>query len=170
MILTHFMVYNGVIDKKMKVDTGSPVTILNIDSLARILGYDAATIERHLKNKAAVRYTSFTKEYVSLYPCLLRNVIIGDTDLSKGNSMYINDLVVFVTLDKNRTNLLGLDIISSCKSNIVYRYKMTMEGFDSDLYARNIARLCCGINPYEINELIQVKSSISGLLSKAEGS
>lgn len=154
-----------------KIDTGSPVTIMNAKHLSEMTGYSVQAIKRFIHSKPAKVFHSFTNDIIYAVPCLLRNVQIGFGRYS-GGDITINKFMMYVTDAEVGNNLLGLDFIAACSGTYAYG-RMVVDSFNENNYHGNFLQYCGEVQPYEVSEIKAMEdcnsSAVSQLLSDAEG-
>lgn len=154
-----------------KIDTGSPITIINAKHLAEITGYSVQTIKSFIHSKPAKVFHSFTNDTIHAVPCVLRNVQVGFGGYS-GGCIAVNKFMVYVTDAEAGNNLLGLDFIAACSGTYAYG-RMVVDSFNENNYHGNFLQYCGGVQPYEVSEIKAIDDAVSNavdqLLSQAEG-
>lgn len=100
--------YSG--STQLKVDTGSPVTIIDLNTMATLLKCDINLLKNWVnKHSNLIRtFVSYTGNNVDTIPCRLRNVYL--------EGIRHNCLFFFLNISEQVfTPLLGMDYISNCK-------------------------------------------------------
>lgn len=150
-----------------KIDTGSPVTIMSISDIARMLFSTVADIRNKLNKFKRVDFTTYSGGKVSLCPVYIRNVSV------EGLSLDI--LYAFVNIDVDEsTNLIGMDFLSACDFDH-YRSTeaITIYSVDPMVYYSNFKKAAGEVEVQEILEIVKnetdvQRSRLSELLKKAE--
>ena len=126
-------VSDSIVIKNILVDTGASISTLGIRSLARIYKMSEASMKEYLtESEITDKVTRFTatKDSVELNGVFLRDVKLDDTDLKV--------FKVYTRLDGHVSNLIGMDIISACHTDL----KHLDEGkasFDSEMYKPDVS-------------------------------
>ena len=119
---------NRITIKNMLVDTGASITTLNIKSIARIYGQGESEIRNYIIGSditdKLTKYTA-TNDIIKLYGVYIRNIQIGDTQLPI--------LKVYTRVDGYVSNLIGMDILSNCKVELLHKV-MGIADMDTSLY------------------------------------
>lgn len=95
---------------RLKVDTGSPVTIIDLNTLSTLLKCDINLLGDWALSHADLErvFVSYTGNNIKTIPCKLRNVYLDD--------VWHDSLYFFLnTSSQVFTPLLGMDYISRCK-------------------------------------------------------
>ena len=139
---------NGLVT--FKLDTGSPITIINIVEIFRMYGIPYDDIIQYLNKCCSGTYSfkGFGGHSSTFYKIFIRNVSIDNT--------WIGNCIFYVSDYINAPNLIGYDLISSYKTVIGDNDKITFSDFDTNLYFSKTSGL---IEPIEISELSFTKSN-----------
>lgn len=152
------------------LDTGSPYTVISVESLCKLSGMpDIDKAHEFLNRCNSVDCISFSGDIVHLVPIVMRNVIIGG-DTFDSLYMYVN------TSSKKCTSLIGADIISGCRI-LGFGKEIDLTEFDASYNKRVFDSIVNGKIVYEILNLIKYDepvptkkvSRLESLLKKSEG-
>lgn len=155
------------VSSRALVDTGSPITLMSINQFSAMMRYSAVKLLRVMSKHSPLSFHGLSGPDFKVYPCIVYNVKIMGYN---GTYLELPSIVIFVAAVEKCNNLIGLDFITACHSTIDYTTDMQFVDFDSNIYMNNVNRLCNNMNVINIEKEMQEQSSISDLLSKAEGS
>lgn len=165
-VLTKIKVLNSRSIVTLKVDTGSPITLLSCKSLHKLTGYSIDEIRRFIDGSDALTFHGVGGASIRVVPCSIRNIILGDEN-TVNNKISIDLFTTFVTDDNMSIGLLGMDFLEACVVNMTFG-RMQIVEFYADMFLKKFKDNCRGIKISEINALSS-KKSIQDLLSQAEG-
>ena len=100
----------------LKVDTGSPITILSLDDVSDILRVPkdniVSYIRKNIKHSDMLHFKSYTGNNIDVIQCCLKDVIIG--------GQFIDCLYFMLNISSSGqfTGLLGLDFLSGCTGRL----------------------------------------------------
>lgn len=134
----------------MKVDTGSPVTIVSKRAISKLLGIPIISInkklEKELPEYKKFIFTGYGGSKSEAILCRMTNVFIGDE--------LVNEIYLYLNLsnDKNIMPLLGMDFIGRCNGRL---------DVDNALYLNVVknANINHRNTVFQINELVELKSN-----------
>lgn len=109
----------------MKVDTGSPVSLLSKFHITQIFGYPQFVVNKVISEDSSkyskVYFNTYNnKGVVSCIPCRMSNVNIGGETVGEFN-FYLN-----LSNDEDITPLLGMDFLNRCNGNLIGEKYLTL--------------------------------------------
>lgn len=110
----------------MKVDTGSPVSLLSKFHITQIFGYPQFVVNKVINEDSGkyskVRFNTYNNKGIILcIPCRMSNVNIGGETVGEFN-FYLN-----LSNDEDITPLLGMDFLNRCNGNLIGGKHLTLD-------------------------------------------
>lgn len=98
----------------LKIDTGSPITILSYNDAYNVLGKESNNINNILKNADTIyKFDAYnSNSSVKAVKCYFKNVLVGNERIDKFY-FYLN-----TDIECKSTSLLGMDFIEKCTGNL----------------------------------------------------
>lgn len=141
----------GTMDTHFKLDTGSPISIISIGSLARLFNLPDSDLYRYISSidQKHVTFASYGGKTNDFYKLRFSNVSLEDE--------LVSPLFLYLSTVYNNINLLGYDIISNFRHVTGDIKVLNFYDFDLESYYRN--DIFKSIEPIEISELSFMKSN-----------
>ena len=98
----------------LKIDTGSPITILSYSDVCTVLGKESDSVDDILKNTNIIyEFNTYSlTDSVKAVKCYFKNVLVGNERIDKFY-FYLN-----TNIECKSTSLLGMDFIEKCTGNL----------------------------------------------------
>lgn len=118
------------------MDTGSPVSIVFLDTLRNIIGFIP---EEFIKSQELLEFRGYGGSCVKMLPCYIRNVNLGGTFLSKFYFLLdVTNLLMESEKDTYTSNdLIGFDIIDNCSLDSAVNGDFIVKSFSNVTYTRH---------------------------------
>lgn len=144
------------------IDTGSPISIVSVDGLSRLTGYDKDDILTFIKDFSGVKINGFVGGSINMIPIRVRNCSV--------DGIYFSDLFFLLNpYTAQKESLFGLDFITSFGSMTGnYSNPIVLDNPSIEFYKNNFVAFCGSDVIHEISALNK-ESSVSELLRRAEG-
>lgn len=99
---------------RLKVDTGSPITILSYNDAYNVLGKESNNINDILENANTIyKFDAYnSNSSIKAVKCYFKNVLVGNELIDKFY-FYLN-----TDIECKSTSLLGMDFIGKCTGNL----------------------------------------------------